>query len=297
MSTTNHLDVCQIIFWPENCCVILQNSIRIPTAEQYDHNDTLQLRLKFHMLIKYIFIVQIIPLFYWHVIIGDFPKRCRMLGLSRTLVRTRNATLRLFSQQREQMSYDVVTVGAGPAGLAAAIRLKQLAIKAGSELSICVVEKGAEVGAHILSGNVFEPHALNELFPNWKELGAPLVTKAGDDTFLILTEKDSYAIPHFLLPPQLHNEGNYIISLSQLVRWLATQAEELGVEIYSGFAADEVLYDESGGVRGVNYSVISLVHLIFSSGCYEGCWHCQGWQSEGHIHSWDRTIGKTNSVC
>jgi electron-transferring-flavoprotein dehydrogenase len=107
------------------------------------------------------------------------------------------------------------------------------------------------VGAHVLSGNVFEPSALNELFPNWKELGAPLETKAREDNFKILTESSSYSIPNILVPPQLHNEGNYIISLSQLTRWMAQQAEQLGVEIYSGFAADELLYNADGSVRGI----------------------------------------------
>src|ERR1700674_4333227 len=150
--------------------------------------------------------------------------------------------------QREQMEYDVVVVGAGPSGLAAAIRLKQLAIAAGSELGVCVVEKGSEVGAHILSGAVFEPRALNELIPDWRERGAPLNTPAGDDRFLLLTERHAFRLP---TPPQMHNRGNYIISLGNLCRWLATQAEELGVEIYPGFAAAEVLYDETGRVRGV----------------------------------------------
>ena len=150
--------------------------------------------------------------------------------------------------QREQMEYDVVVVGAGPSGLAAAIRLKQLAIAADSELAVCVIEKGSEVGAHILSGAVFEPRALNELIPDWRERGAPLNTPAIDDRFLYLTKNRALRLP---TPPPMHNHGNYIISLGNLCRWLASQAEELGVEIYPGFAAAEVLYDDAGRVRGV----------------------------------------------
>ncbi|HEX5318197.1 MAG TPA: electron transfer flavoprotein-ubiquinone oxidoreductase [Stellaceae bacterium] len=146
------------------------------------------------------------------------------------------------------MEYDVVVVGAGPAGLAAAIRLKQLAAEAGSELAVCVVEKGSEVGAHILSGAVFETRALDELIPDWRERGAPLDTPATDDNFLYLTRRRAYRLP---TPPQMHNRGNYIISLGNLCRWLAGQAEELGVEIYPGFAAAEVLYDGEGRVSGV----------------------------------------------
>jgi len=145
------------------------------------------------------------------------------------------------------MEYDVVTVGGGPAGLSAAIRLKQL----NPDLSVCVLEKGSELGAHVLSGNVFETRGLDELLPDWREMDAPISTKVTDDAFLYLTESSSLQIPNMLLPPQLHNDGNYIISLSQLVRWMGDQAEELGVEIYPGFAASEVLYDESGGVVGV----------------------------------------------
>ena len=132
---------------------------------------------------------------------------------------------------REAMEYDVVIVGAGPSGLTTAIRLKQLAEKAGKELSVCVVEKGSEVGAHILSGAVIEPRALAELFPDWKERGAPLNTPVTADRFLFLTTDKAYKLP---TPPQMHNEGNFIVSLGNVVRWLGEQAEALGVEIYPG---------------------------------------------------------------
>ena len=146
------------------------------------------------------------------------------------------------------MQFDVVIVGGGPAGLAAAIRLRQLAIEKERDLSVCVLEKGSEIGAHILSGAVIEPRALDELIPDWKDKGAPLNTPAGRDRFLILTEK--HAIP-VLTPPQMKNHGNYIVSLGNVCRWLAEQAEALEVEIYPGFAAAEVLYHDDGKVAGV----------------------------------------------
>ena len=154
--------------------------------------------------------------------------------------------------EREYMEFDVVIVGAGPAGLSAACRLKQKAAEAGQELSVCVVEKGSEVGAHILSGAVFEPRALTELFPDWKALGAPLNTPVKrDDIYLLKSGEAASKIPDFLVPKTMHNEGNYIISLGNLCRWLAQQAENLGVEIYPGFAAQEALFDENGAVTGV----------------------------------------------
>jgi electron-transferring-flavoprotein dehydrogenase len=152
---------------------------------------------------------------------------------------------------REVMEYDVVIVGAGPAGLSAAIRLRQLAQETGHEVSVCVLEKGSEVGAHILSGAVIDPIALNELIPDWKEKGAPLKTPVTDDRFMILTAHNHIRIPNLFLPPLMSNHGNYIISLGNLCRWLAQQAEALGVEIYPGFAAAEVLYHEDGSVKGV----------------------------------------------
>ena len=153
--------------------------------------------------------------------------------------------------EREYMEFDVVIVGAGPAGLSAACRLKQKAAEAGNEISVCVVEKGSEVGAHILSGAVFEPRALNELFPDWKELGAPLNTPVTrDDIYVLRSETTSTKVPDLFVPKTMHNEGNYIISLGNLCRWLAQQAENLGVEIYPGFAAQEVLFDENNVVRG-----------------------------------------------
>jgi electron-transferring-flavoprotein dehydrogenase len=152
---------------------------------------------------------------------------------------------------REAMEYDVVVVGAGPAGLATAIHIKQLAAEQGKDVSVVVLEKGSEPGAHILSGAIMDPRGLNELFPNWKELGAPLHQEVTSDQFLFLSEGTAKSTPQFFMPDCFKNHGNYIVSLGNVVRWLATQAEGLGVEIFPGFAAAEVLYNEDGSVKGV----------------------------------------------
>lgn len=153
--------------------------------------------------------------------------------------------------QRDVMNYDVLIVGAGPSGLAAAIRLKQLATETGKEISVCVLEKGAAIGSHILSGAVIDPIALSELIPDWKKRGAPLNTPVQDDEFLIFSETKSWSIPHWLMPPLMSNQGNYIVSLGDVCVWLGEQAEKLGVEIYAGFAAQEMLYDDQNKVVGI----------------------------------------------
>ncbi|PZP55666.1 MAG: electron transfer flavoprotein-ubiquinone oxidoreductase [Micavibrio aeruginosavorus] len=180
---------------------------------------------------------------------------------------------------RDNMAYDAVIVGAGPSGLACAIRLKQLK----PEMTVCVLEKGSEVGAHLLSGAVFEPRALNELIPDWKNLGAPLTCEAKEDKFLFLTKNKAFRL---MTPPQMNNHGNYIISLGSFAKWLASQAESLGVEIYPGFAAAEILYHEDGSVKGVATGDMGLdkhgnrtdafqpglelhaKHTVFAEGCH-----------------------------
>lgn len=153
--------------------------------------------------------------------------------------------------ERDEMEFDVVIVGAGPAGLSAAIRLKQLASERGEEINVCVLEKAAEVGTHTLSGAVIDPRALNELLPDWKTLGAPIETEATDDQVVFLGKESSFTVPKWATPPGFHNEGCYIVGLGKVVAWLGEQAEALGVEIYPGFPAASILYGEEGQVRGV----------------------------------------------
>ncbi len=160
--------------------------------------------------------------------------------------------------ERESMDFDVVIVGAGPAGLAAAIRIKQMAAETGNDVSVVVLEKGSEVGAHILSGAVMDPKAMNELIPDWKEKGCPFETPVTHDTFLVLGQEGSIPLPVFLMPPMLQNHGMYIGSLGNVTRWMAKQAEELGVEIYPGFAASDLTYREDGSVKGVIAGVMGI---------------------------------------
>ena len=154
--------------------------------------------------------------------------------------------------ERESMEFDVLIVGGGPSGLATACRVSQLAQEKGQEITVCLVEKGSEIGAHILSGAVFEPRAMNELFPDWKEQGAPLNTAVkGDDIYYLTSSDSAKKVPNAFVPKTMHNEGNYIVSLGNVCRWLGEQAEALGVEVYPGFAASEILYNEDGSVKGI----------------------------------------------
>jgi electron-transferring-flavoprotein dehydrogenase len=171
--------------------------------------------------------------------------------------------------ERESMEFDVVIVGAGPSGLAAAIRLRQICEETGTDLSVCVVEKGSEVGAHIMSGAIMEPRAMNELFPDWRERGAPLNTPVVQEKMLILTEPNAIRVPNLAFPKEFDNHGNYIVSLGNVCRWLGEQAEAMGVEIFPGFAASEVLYDDRGRVKGIATGDMGIAEDGSHKGEYE----------------------------